>query len=85
MKDKKDFFDNNLTIIFFGSKIEITKSGIYTISINKNNKEHMMKAFDVFNRNSKNEKINGLLEYVKESSISQCNLENIFLQVIFYF
>jgi hypothetical protein len=41
----------------------------------------MIKAFDIFNRFSKNEKINGLLEYIKESSISQCNLENIFLEV----
>jgi len=83
--EKKAFFDNDITFLFFGSKIEITHSGIYSIGISKNNKDHMIRAFEIFNQKSSNEKIQQILEFIKESSISQSNLENIFIQVFEFF
>jgi hypothetical protein len=71
-----------LNFLFFGARIEITHSGIYSISISKSNKDQMIKAFEIFNNKSTNPKLEKLFEFIKESSISQSNLENIFLQVI---
>lgn len=59
----------------------MTKSGIYSIGISKSNKDHIIKAFDIFNLKSSNEKVTKLMEFIKESSISQANLETVFLEV----
>lgn len=46
-----------------------------------NNKKEVLKAFELFNKKSTDSKVNSIVEVMKDASITQANLENIYLDV----
>lgn len=65
------------------SKINFSSSGVCNIFIAKNEKEEMIKAFKLMKKNKEQffNNLSSIFEYIKEVSVSQSNLENIFLEV----
>jgi hypothetical protein len=49
--------------------------------IKSENKRDIVKAFEIFKRKSNEKKIFELFDYLKDASISQANLESIFLDL----
>ncbi len=75
-------FDDNIKFLFIHSEINYSSAGIYTILIKNSNKSDIIKALDLFQKKNTDKRITEILEYIKEVSISQSNLENIYLDVI---
>ncbi len=73
--------DDNVKFLFIKSQIHYNSSGIYSISIKIDNKGDIVKAFEIFRRKSDIPRINEILTYIKDVSLSQANLENIFMDL----
>lgn len=73
--------DDNIKFIFIHSQINYSSSGIYNIMIKNENKRDIIKAFEIFKRKTEDKRISELFEYLKDSSISQSNLESVYLDL----
>ena len=65
------------------SELTFTRSGIYSIYIRNDEKTDMIKAYKMIKHDSQDigPSINKINQFIKEVSISQSNLENIFIEV----
>ena len=76
--------EEKLKETFPDSEITVSTSGLCNIFIAKENKQEMIKSFKLIkkNRDEFSQILNDeICEFIKEISISQSNLENIFIEV----
>ena len=73
--------DNNVKSVFYKSNINYSPSGIYRILIKEENKHDILKAMEMLNKKSKDEKMVNILKYTKEAIVTQANLEKCFIDL----
>ena len=75
-----EYLRDKLKEVFPNSEVAISNSGLCNIFILKENQQEMIKAFKLFKEKSV-EELSEIKDFVKDISISQSNLENIFIEV----
>ena len=79
--ENRQNLDDYIKILFCKSIIKYNTSGVYTIQIPLDCKEEILKGMEMVNKKSSNEKINFILNFVKDVVVSQANLEKSFIDL----